>query len=299
MKRLFKYMLEMKYMSLQQIEKKFFEGKPAHAEVTQLEKDGYFRKKEDGLKFGTAFIPTDKAHTFIESVDPLLPEAMKSVFAPRVNHDMKLTDLRIRFEELKFIQKWTSERMLGNVPWIKELLNDLPDAVCRKMDERGYFLELEISQKTKAQYEYRINRYLEALENAEIKSQKIDGVIFICIEEKVQEFIRGLLPKGEKRISVLSFDRYMKKNESGKTQGLVTVGEKVSTSAPAQATALTHPPTREENQTTLKNWEKTRASVQVKQTPRFKENQYLVRKVSAGFERPAVQIVARGAYDRR
>jgi len=205
-----KYALEMKHLTLAQIEKKFFGGRHAHQEVTDLEKQGYLRKKDRDLKFGSVFIPTSKAYDELLQKEALLPRPMSQIFAPRVNHDSKLTDLRIRFEELNFITKWTSERMLAQIPMIKELLTDEPDAVCRKKEGDGYFLELELTQKTKAQYKYRIQKYLETLENAHIKEQKITGVIFICGDKKVQDFIKALLPKNEKRISVLPYTRYMK-----------------------------------------------------------------------------------------
>lgn len=269
---IFKYALEMKHLTLAQIEKKFFGGRHAHQEVTDLEKQGYLRKKDRDLKFGSVFIPTAKAYDEVHASDPchsavglrasgaahpLLPQPMSQIFAPRVNHDSKLTDLRIRFEELNFITKWTSERMLAQIPKIKELLTDEPDAVCSKKDGDGYFLELELSQKTKAQYEYRIQRYLETLENTHIKEQKITGVIFICGDRKVQDFIKALLSKNEKRISVLLYERYFKQRGAMGPAGQKRTEELVQ----LRPAGTSSPSLREKHNSSVAKWEKTRESV--------------------------------------
>lgn len=207
---LFTYLLQMKFMSFAQVEKKFGIGK---AEIQGLESDGFIKCKPaySEISPDSLIIPTDLAHAELAKANPNkdLAKPLKRVFEPAIKHDLKLVDLRMRFEELNFVTNWYSEASLDAIPLMKRLFTDMPDAVCKKPNGKSYFLELEISQKTIARYEERINEYTRILENEEVKAAGIEGVIFMCTNDKVLDLIKSKLP-GNSSFSALSINRYIK-----------------------------------------------------------------------------------------
>ncbi len=60
---------------------------------------------------------TEKAQKQIVDLNPgkVVPKETKNVFPFGVKHDLLLNDLRIRFEELGFIQKWVSDSHMAEM----------------------------------------------------------------------------------------------------------------------------------------------------------------------------------------
>lgn len=231
---LFLYLLEMKYLTLEQIIRKFPEianlhgGKHDEQNLKTLsEKDrqftlvaraikelcvqGFLKTKDPILNDQSLILATEKSYETLKKENPNkdIPQPTVKYFPWSVNHDLLLNTLRIRFEEFKFLSRWVSEKTLDEIPFIKQTFQKLPDAVCRKKDEKGYFLELEISKKSSKEYEARIAEYKKILEKDEIKNSGIEGVVFVCTDPKVQELIRSLLPQS-KKFSSLPIQRYLK-----------------------------------------------------------------------------------------
>lgn len=214
--------LEMRYLNLRQITKRFF-GIPSFVTekevlltVKKLQSLELIKTKDIELNSESLFTATPKAYELVAGSNPdkKVPRAQKSIFQPRVKHDMLLNDLRIRFEELVFLNKWVSEMSLEEIPFFKRSFADLPDAVCKKRNDKGYFLELEVSMKSTKVYAERIQEYLKILATEEIKDADIEGVVFFCTDEKVRDKIRGQIPEGAKNISTLLYSSYFKTKES-------------------------------------------------------------------------------------
>ena len=220
-KQILKLLLEMKFMTKSQLEKKFSWVSDFEKVMDSLFQEELIKKRKIENVEEEILLTTPKGFQFIEEDfkdDSLLPKPQGNVFTGRVRHDLKLADLRMRFEELGFIKKWTSEEMMKEVPPLRELMKDFPDAICRKKDDRAYFLELEISNKGSTRYSDRIQEYLDILESETCKNLKIDGVLFLCTHEKVKETIKSKIEEGETRISVLPFDRYFSPYEGKKKE---------------------------------------------------------------------------------
>lgn len=214
------YVLEMRYLSFEQVQRKFsFKG--VEEAVRELIKADYLKCKDEVLVFESLLRATSKAQELLQRLypDKKIPQAEKNIFMPRVKHDLLLNDLRIRFEELGFIKKWVSEGQLKELPVFLRAFTELPDAVCVKKNEKSYFLELEVSQKASKQYRERIAEYLKVLEKEEIRKAHIEGVIFFCYYEEVRDKIKSEIPEGARGISVLLYKNYFKEKKP-KVQGV-------------------------------------------------------------------------------
>lgn len=229
-----KYALEMRHLTVKQIEKRFFDNNPAQVQINSMLEAGLLRKRDQVVKYGSILIPTQKAFDEVIKFgenNHLVPEPLANVFGPRINHDSILSDIRIKFEELEFISKWYSDRMMEKVAGLPEMFEDLPDACCRKTAGRAYFLELEISQKSRAKYVERIRMYEEILKNDAIKEQEIDGVMFLCTDPKVGDILKELTAGKGKHFSVFHIDRYLGGKPNAISQQYKTKSEPVAAQA--------------------------------------------------------------------
>jgi hypothetical protein len=181
-------------------------------EIDKLIKAGHLRSKDVNLTNESLILVTESGRELVikENPDKKVPVVTKNIFQPRVKHDLLLNDLRIRFEELNFLNKWTSEVSLKEVGFFLREFKDLPDAVCKKKNDKSYFLELEVSMKAPSIYKARIEEYLKILEKEEMIDAGIEGVIFFCTQEEVAEKIKEQIPEGVKGISVLLYSNYFK-----------------------------------------------------------------------------------------
>jgi hypothetical protein len=207
-----KFMLDMRYSRKRQIMKRFGDSDVTRVELGALLQAGHIKTKDSDLVAESLLIPTLAGYSALKEIAEgvHLPEPIQRLFEPMVRHDILLGDIRIKFEELNFIERWNSEEMLKVLPGFAALMRDLPDAMCERKDGPRYFLELEISQKTKKQYSERIQEYLQLIELPALKSQNVTGVIFICTDPHVQKIIKELLPVGNKGFSALHISRYLK-----------------------------------------------------------------------------------------
>lgn len=223
---LLKFVLEMRYVTPVQIQKQFFkddateglrlakelifslryEGKVRIWKSSELNDDSWVLVTEDG-----------RNQLVLENPGKVIPNLTKAIFQPRMKHDMLLNELRIRFEEINFIEKWVSDAHMAEMGAIlRNFEKDRPDAICKKKDGFSYFLELEVSEKGPKQYRERMEHYLKVLALDEFKDQKITGVIFFCKNESVQKKIKSLIPEGAKGISVMPYDKYFLTKEERK-----------------------------------------------------------------------------------
>lgn len=202
-----KLLLEMKYLTADQIERKFFsfsteKAKKYLASCLKKLTDLKLIVKKTYDKF-EIYVPTAVAHQQLcEKADgKIVTKPTQRVFEPRLNHDLKLTELRFKLEEEKKLRKWYSENMLKEIPKLTQAFSDLPDALLTLSDGTSAFLELEISRKGNQKYTERIEEYKRILADEQIRSQKIQKVQFVCTDIKVYELLKGLLVQ-EKQFDV-------------------------------------------------------------------------------------------------
>ena len=216
--------LEMGYMNVRQVTKKFFglssfvTGKAATYTIKKLISNELLKTKDAEVSYESLLLATPKAHAILTEKfpDKKIPQIQKNIFQPRVKHDLLLNDLRIRFEELGFLNKWVSEKAIEEIPFFKRQFQDLPDAICKKRNDKGYFLELEVSMKSSKVYSERIQEYLKALDLEEIKDSEIEGAVFFCTDEKVRDKIKEQIPEGAKNISVLLYSSYFQAKDAAR-----------------------------------------------------------------------------------
>jgi len=214
----------MGYINVKQVTKRFFglpsmmTEKAAIYSVKKLLTQGYLKTKDADVNQNSLLTATDKAQELVAQTykDKKVPQYQKSIFQTRVNHDLLLNDLRFRFEELGFLNKWVSEKMLKEIPFLNRQFQDLPDAVCKKRNDKGYFLELEVSMKSPKVYAERIQEYLKVLSLEEIIDAEIEGAVFFCTNELVRDKIKEQIPEGAKNISVLMYSSYFKPKEEAR-----------------------------------------------------------------------------------
>lgn len=232
---LLRYVLEMRYMSIDQVTRRFYDGGKVQESLKKLLDLEYLKVRGGEVAMDSLLMVTTQgyAHLVLNLEGTKLPSLTKNVFQPRVNHDLLLNELRMRFEDLNFISRFYSEAMLKEIPLFLREFKDLPDAVCKKMDDQGYFLELEVSGKAPKQYRERIAGYLRVLQLEEVKKEKITGVIFFCTDEKVMATIKAQIPEGTKGISVMSYHKYFKADQKPKLPPKPKKNEK-----PEQAQAI-------------------------------------------------------------
>lgn len=205
-----KYILEMRYMTMDQLIRKFYDGGRVEAALGKLFDHDLIKTKDKEVTLESLVLLTEKGHEELKKAFPekRLPDLYKKVFPFRVNHDLHINDLRIRFEELSFISKYISEEQLKTIPFFLREFQDLPDGVCIKKDGKGYFLEMEISGKGLKQYRERMDLYTRVLKTEEMKQQQIEGVIFFCTDDEVMSDIKRAIPKETKNYSVMPYKKY-------------------------------------------------------------------------------------------
>lgn len=210
------YILEMRYLTMDQIIRKFYEGGKVEKRVERLFDEGLIEVKDEALNLSSLVRVTSKGYEKAEEhfKDVIVPKKEKGSFPARINHDIMLTDLRIRFEELGFLKSWESETKLKEIPFFLRAFKDFPDAICKKKNDKCYFLELEVSKKGPKQYRERIDEYLEKLKEKEFLEAQVEGVIFFCVYPEVMEAIKKEIPKGSKGVSVQLYSKYFPGNES-------------------------------------------------------------------------------------
>lgn len=218
-----KFILEMRYVTPVQIQKQFFKGETgkerdlAVKAISDLLTKGLLKLwRSNELQDDSLVMVAESGRNAIvlENQGKLIPNITKTVFPPRLKHDMLLNELRIRFEEINFITKWVSDAHMAEMGLIlRTFEKDRPDAICKKKDGKSYFLELEVAEKGAKAYRDRMGFYLEVLKKEEVKEQKITGVIFFCKNEEVQKKIKSLIPEGAKGISVMPYDKYFLSTE--------------------------------------------------------------------------------------
>ena len=231
---LFHYLLEMKFLNTKQIIRKFpkLADLPAnHTDQAKLDlmnpedelftlitrqiKDlcmrGYLKCSDPVITDTSLIHPTSKSYETLKAKykDKDIPQIPVRHFPFGVNHDLILNDLRIKFEELNFLNRWVSEKTMEEIPFIHQTFQKLPDAICKKKNDKSYFLELENSKKSGKRYEERIQEFKSILAKKEIVESGIEGVVFICTDIETEELIRNLLPRS-RQFSCIPIQKYLK-----------------------------------------------------------------------------------------
>lgn len=176
-----KFLIEMKFSSLDQIFLKFFKSvKPQGVEtntsyaikrLSQLEQDGFLKSTRAFDAKIKLFYPTKKAYNTLCEVFPA-QEIIKpsgSIDGRTVAHDYFVIQERLKLENEEKIRDWISDRKLSVFTGIHSSLGkgNTPDGIYTNLENQKVAFELEVSVKAKAKYEEKVKRYVSIIrENA-------------------------------------------------------------------------------------------------------------------------------------
>lgn len=154
-KEIFIYLLEQKFMTLEQIAKKIYGGSNSDEKKMEslyhrfwrLDKYGYICTAPGIEEKKTLYLLAERGLETLGSKDCL--SLVSNINYDFVSHDLAATDCRILLERIGFLAQWTSDRRLqaGNPN-----ARHLPDAL---FSVKGFMvaLEVEFSLKSKDRYE--------------------------------------------------------------------------------------------------------------------------------------------------
>lgn len=160
---LLQWVHEHRYLTFNQMQLAFWQNASAesrayHKRVERLVNSGYLERQRSGKKSLYVFLNTEKALKVLVERD--LDSEIKLYkfsrsFESYIDHDLKVTNLRILFRELG-LRKWTSERILHERDHI---LNNRPDGV---LTIKGKKIAIEFENyltKTKIRYRITLDYY--------------------------------------------------------------------------------------------------------------------------------------------
>lgn len=156
------YCLDQKFLTMEQVAKKFFEPKEgakyplhtAYRRVLTLQRFGLVKlvAYEPGQKKGVQTTKLGEQELENQGMAPL---PVCNINYATAEHDRRVTDVRILFEELGIVSSWKSDRYLKSQTGSRRV----PDAIFRLKKEHEVALEVEIAWKGKERYEAIFSHY--------------------------------------------------------------------------------------------------------------------------------------------
>ncbi len=171
------YCLEQKFLTLEQVAKRFFKSKEgikyplhtAYRRVLTLQKFGLVTwfPYEPGGKKGVQTTKLGEEKLKNRGIEPL---PVCGINYATAEHDRRLTDVRIVFEELGLLSAWTSDRFLKS----RVTSGRVPDAIFRFKKGHSVALEVEIAWKGKERYLKIFDEYTDR------KFGEVKFLFYIC-----------------------------------------------------------------------------------------------------------------------
>lgn len=199
-----KFLMEMKFSSVQELHFKFFRklrnGKESHSlwwakeRLQTLWKNNYLKK--EFCRFGKEiyFLPTKKAQLLISRKYPEIENlrASEKIDPKFFDHDKTIVKLRLEIEEAEKVKKWISDKELHvNIGLFQGLeKTNIPDGIFIKEDGAKVAIEVEIARKCRTRYLEKINKFVQIMRsgNGEAPFHK---VIYFCAKESVYRTLKN------------------------------------------------------------------------------------------------------------
>lgn len=172
------YCLEQKFVTVEQVAKRFFRAKreakyPLHTAYRRmliLQKFGMVKLVCWNSSGGRAMQTTKLGEQELKS-EGLEPPSVCEINPATAEHDRRVTDVRIIFEQLNLSSSWRSDRYLKSG---RGSSRRVPDAVFDLKNGQRVSLEVEIAQKAK-------ERYRDIFDNYRGKQfGNIEIVFYVC-----------------------------------------------------------------------------------------------------------------------
>lgn len=200
---LFRFVLEMKFASLEDLHRKFFRRLPngeeshslgwAQERLGQLKKAGYLSAQFSFSESARLYTATMQAYRAVEANDPS-GEWVKPVggFDLRLfDHDRFVIQSRLELEEKAGATDWISDRRLRQGCGIIFGLSaeSVPDGIYTLPSGARVAFELEATQKAKNRYREKIARYARLMRDRRFEERMFREVHYHCLKEPIAKFL--------------------------------------------------------------------------------------------------------------
>lgn len=199
-----KFILEMKYSSVEDIYQRFFKinflgmesltNRAAYRRLQLLEENAYLISARNFTVNEKIYLATPKSYYFMLNNSPselFISYPLKKIDHRTFDHDHMLVQIRQKLEASEKVNNWMSDRYLKSKTEFNELssLNIVPDGVYTATDGQRVALELELTLKSKERYRAKIKSVVEYLRKIESKPKIFQKVRFLCKTKAIFESI--------------------------------------------------------------------------------------------------------------
>lgn len=202
-KEILKFILEMKFASIDELYFHFFQiNRDGTESVSQLytkerisilKKAGFLDAKRITTENKYYYVGTKLAYDYLKNVTTLdeICEPLNALQAQNFIHDLYVLHSRIILSRSLKIQKWTSEKALIDSDEFKNVFTRefRPDGLYRDSNNQGVAFELENTLKSKERTIKKIRRYVELLRN-ESDVRNFDKVHYVCTKPAIFKSIK-------------------------------------------------------------------------------------------------------------
>jgi hypothetical protein len=207
-----KFVLEMKFVSIEEVYEKFFKVKMngeksksdwwARDRVYQLKKMGFLKAVHFFTEARAFYVATHDAYHLLGELYPLnfFCKPTTGLDVRTFHHDWLVTKSRLVLENQGRVTKWISEKTLKTQDSINLGIAKkyMPDGCYIDQNEKVVAFELELTLKSRSRYRDKIRLYANLMRQKSIvKSLKFEKCLFICRTQSVAENLkRQTLPFG-------------------------------------------------------------------------------------------------------
>lgn len=197
-----KFILEMKYSSVEDIYQRFFKinflgmesltNRAAYRRLQLLEENGYLISARNFTVNEKIYLATPRSYYLMmnnSNSELFISYPLKKIDHRTFDHDHMLVQIRQKLESTEKVNCWMSDRYLKSKTDFNELssLNIVPDAIYTTVDGQKIALELELTLKSKDRYRTKIKSIVEYLRKAESKPKAFQKVRFLCKIKAISE----------------------------------------------------------------------------------------------------------------
>lgn len=197
-----KFLLEMKFSSLEEIHVKFFRDtrfglkstslRWVRERVAALIEAGFVRAVA-GIFKKTLYVATQRSYLYLKNsfgVDKCC-RPIQEIDKHTLNHDLTLVQVRLELEEKSSGLSWISEKyMMDHSQVFAGFTSEFrPDAIYSIKGNSQIALELELARKSKKRYQEKIKRYSNLLMSSS-SNPTFEKIHFICSDLRVLEILK-------------------------------------------------------------------------------------------------------------
>lgn len=197
-----KFILEMKFCSVNDIHQRFFKVNPsgtesltnrsAYRRLLLLEVNDYLVSCKCHITGEKLYFPSAKGYYLILRSNTLsgsISYPIKKIDYRTFEHDHKLIQIRYDLERSENVKDWKSDRYLKSKTEFNELsaLNIVPDAIYSNSYGENIALELELTLKSKERYKLKIKSIVDYIRGLNSETKAFQKVRFLCGKKSIFE----------------------------------------------------------------------------------------------------------------